>query len=69
MGIKSLQTHLLMDQLLIIIQIFLLIFSVIFVLKPKQNVEEKQISIKEKKAVVGLKARHYLSVINRSHKD
>ncbi|MDI9878484.1 hypothetical protein [Flectobacillus longus] len=58
-----------MDQLLIIIQIFLLIFSVIFVLKSKQNVEEKQISIKGKKAIVGLKARHYLTVINRSHKD
>ncbi|NBB31745.1 hypothetical protein [Cellulophaga sp. BC115SP] len=58
-----------MDQLLIIIQICLLIFSVIFVLKSTQNAEEKQMSVKERKPVVGFKARHYLTVINRSHRE
>jgi hypothetical protein len=57
-----------MNQLLIIIQICLLIFSVIFVLKSTQNAEEKQMSIK-RKPVVGFKARHYLTVINRSHRE
>ncbi|NBA76938.1 hypothetical protein GOQ04_15375 [Emticicia sp. ODNR4P] len=58
-----------MDQLLIIIQISLLIFSVIFVLKPTQNAEEKQTTIKDRKPTVGLKARYYLTIINRNHRD
>ncbi len=66
---ESLQTCLPMDQLLIIVQISLLIFSIFFVLKPTQKITEKKTKAKEKKSVVGFKSRNYLTLINRGYQE